>query len=64
MLSPGLFSDVGRVGSSFGDLFQPTFHWDVGVGIAGELETSLLIRFDVGYSVEGIGTTFTIGGDL
>jgi len=64
VLSPGLFADVGRVASTFTELWQPTFHWDVGIGIAGEVETSLIIRFDVGYSKEGIGTTFTLGKEL
>jgi hemolysin activation/secretion protein len=63
-LSPSLFADAGRVADTFTDLFQPTLHWDVGAGIAGELETSLLFRVEIGYSREGIGTSFTLGKEL
>jgi hypothetical protein len=64
MLSPSVFADVGRVGGTLSDLWEPTLHWNVGVGIAGELETSLILRFEVGRSPEGIETGLTLGKEL
>lgn len=64
MLSPSIFVDAGRVGSTFSDLWQPTVHWDAGVGISGELETSLVFRVEVGRSREGIEVGFSLGKEL
>ena len=64
VLSPSLFADIGRVGGTLSDLWQPTFHWDVGVGVAGELETSLILRFEIARSPEGWETGLTLGKEL
>jgi Omp85 superfamily domain len=64
MMSPSVFADVGRVGDTVSDLWHKTLHWSVGFGIAGEVETTLIVRFEVGYSREGIQTGFTLGKEL
>ena len=64
VLSPAIFADAGRVGATISDLWKKTVHWDVGVGIAGELETSLIMRFEVGRSDEGFETGFSLGKEL
>ncbi len=50
-----LFADVGRVyGDSFADGPPLLFHWDVGAGGRIMLNRDLVIRGDVGVSVEGV----------
>jgi hypothetical protein len=39
-------------------------HWNVGVGIAGELETSTIMRIEIGRSREGVEIGFNLGKAL
>jgi hypothetical protein len=64
VLSPAVFADAGRVAGSFSELWKSDVHWDIGVGIAGELETSLIMRIEVGRSREGIEVGFNLGKQL
>ena len=64
VLSPAVFADAGRVAGTFSELWESDVHWNVGVGIAGELETSLIMRVEVGRSREGIEVGFNLGKQL
>jgi hypothetical protein len=64
VLSPAVFADAGGVAGTFSDLWTSDVHWDIGVGIAGELETSLIMRIEVGRSPEGIEVGFNLGKEL
>jgi Omp85 superfamily domain len=64
VLSPAIFADAGRVASNFSDLWGGEVHWNVGVGIAGELETSTIMRIEIGRSREGVEIGFNLGKAL
>jgi hemolysin activation/secretion protein len=64
VLSPSIFADAGRVASNFSDLWGGEVHWNVGVGIAGELETSTIMRIEIGRSREGVEVGFNLGKAL
>lgn len=63
-LSPMIFADAGRVGSSVRDLASGPIRWDVGLGLRGEHESKLIMQIEWGFSPEGNEIGFSIGKDL
>ncbi len=63
-LSAAWFFDIGRVGSSFGDVFGTPLRYSGGIAVRGERETFRIFSFQLGWSPEGPQLAFVLGKDL